>query len=104
MTATHPPTDPSGADLHADKRCTARSSRTAKPCRAFRVPGAVVCKMHSGSAPQVKAAARRRLERAADALVQRLLGSSLDADASDTVALQAIRDALDRAGSGAKQA
>jgi len=36
--------------------------------------------------------------------VQRLLGQALDSDAPDHVALAAIRDALDRAGLGAKQA
>lgn len=43
-----------------------------------------------------------RLQQAADALVQRLLGMALDGDAPDHVALQAIRDALDRAGMSAK--
>jgi hydroxypyruvate isomerase len=54
--------------------------------------------MNGGSAPQVKAAAQRRLEQAADVLVQRLLGFALDGDAPDADALQAIRDALHRAG------
>ncbi|BBX53146.1 hypothetical protein GCM10009645_54040 [Mycolicibacterium poriferae] len=40
--------------------------------------GANVCRVHGGAAPQVKAAARRRLDRAADVLVQRLLGMALD--------------------------
>jgi hypothetical protein len=52
----------------------------------------------------VKAAAQRRLQQAADALVQRLLRFALDGDTPDNVALAAIRDALDRAGLGAKQA
>jgi hypothetical protein len=39
---------------------------------------------------------------AADALVQRLLGFALDGQVPDPVALAAIRDALDRAGLGAK--
>jgi hypothetical protein len=37
-------------------------------------------------------------------LVQRLLGFALDGEAPDAVALTAIRDALDRAGLGAKTA
>jgi hypothetical protein len=64
--------------------------------------GATVCRVHGGSAPQVKAAAKRRLEQAADALVQRLLGFALDGQAPDAVALTAIRDALDRAGISVK--
>lgn len=50
----------------------------------------------------MKAAARRRLDQAADVLVQRLLKFALDGDVADNVALAAIRDALDRAGMGAK--
>ena len=37
-------------------------------------------------------------------LVQRLLGYALDGETTDAIALQAIRDALDRAGLGAKTA
>jgi hypothetical protein len=40
--------------------CTARRSN-GSPCRAPRVSGATVCQAHGGSAPQVIAAARRRL-------------------------------------------
>lgn len=84
-------------------RCTARK-RNGEPCKAMAARGANVCRVHGGSAPQVKAAAKRRLDQAADVLVQRLLGFALDGHAPDAVALAAIRDALDRAGLGAKQA
>lgn len=84
-------------------RCTARR-QDGQPCKAMAARGANVCRVHGGSAPQVKAAARRRLEQAADVLVQRLLGLALDGDASDPVALAAIRDALDRAGLNPKTA
>jgi hypothetical protein len=65
--------------------------------------GGNVCYHHGGNAPQVKAKAQRRLQQAADALVQRLLGFALDCKVAEPVALQAIRDALDPAGLGAKQ-
>jgi hypothetical protein len=42
-------------------RCTAKSSRTGEPCRAWAVRGARVCSAHGGRAPQVAAAAKRRL-------------------------------------------
>jgi hypothetical protein len=84
-------------------RCTARSTRTGEPCKRPAMLGGNVCRSHGGAAPQVKAKAQRRLQQAADALVQRLLGMALDGDTPDHVALQAIRDALDRAGLGAKQ-
>ena len=63
-----------------------------------------MCRAHGGAAPQTRAKAQRRLQQAADVLVQRLLGLALDCEATDAVALQAIRDALDRAGLGTKQA
>jgi len=64
--------------------------------------GAVVCRSHGGAAPQVQKAARRRLEQAADVLVQRLLGIALDGTAPDQVALSAVLGALDRAGLSVK--
>ncbi len=85
-------------DPHAAKRCTAHSSRTGKPCKGFRVPGATVCKMHGGSAPQVKAKARQRLEEAADRMAKRVLGMAENDDIPPAVALAAAKDALDRAG------
>jgi len=63
-----------------------------------------VCRAHGGAAPQTRAKAQRRLAQAADVLVQRLLQFALDGKVADPVALRAIRDALDRAGLGAKQA
>lgn len=90
--------------LAGEVRCTARSSRTGERCKRAAMLGGNVCRSHGGNAPQVKAKAQRRLQQAADALVQRLLGMALDGDTPDHVALAAIRDALDRAGLGAKQA
>ncbi|BBZ34115.1 HGGxSTG domain-containing protein [Mycolicibacterium confluentis] len=86
----------------APVKCSARSSRTGKPCQKYPVAGATVCRTHGGSAPQVQKAARRRLEQAADALVQRLLGIALDGTAPDQVALSAVLAALDRAGLSVK--
>lgn len=82
-------------------RCTARR-QDGQPCKAMAARGANVCRVHGGSAPQVRNAAKRRLEQAADVLVQRLLGFAIDGDVPDAVALAAIRDALDRAGLSAK--
>ena len=79
-------------------KCSARSQRTGKQCNAWAVRGANVCRVHGASAPQVKAAAKRRLDQAADVLVQRLLGFALDGQCEDNTALRAIIAALDRAG------
>lgn len=92
-------------DLQAgETRCTARSKRTGKRCKAPSMLGGNVCRAHGGAAPQTRAKAQRRLAQAADVLVQRLLGLALGGDVPDAIALQAIRDALDRAGLGAKHA
>lgn len=42
--------------------CTAYRRRGRGPCGAWAVRGATVCRMHGGSAPQVKRAAAERLE------------------------------------------
>jgi hypothetical protein len=40
-------------------RCRA-TARTGEPCKRFAIAGGTVCPSHGGSAPQVKAAARKR--------------------------------------------
>src|SRR6185436_1366303 len=84
-------------------KCTARK-RNGEPCRAMAARGATVCRVHGGSAPQVKAAAKRRLEQALDAAAQRLLGFAFDEDVRDVIALAAVNGILDRGGLTAKQA
>lgn len=50
------------ADCPGHARCHAHAKKTGKPCGRGPVPGGTVCSMHGGKAPQVKAAAERRLE------------------------------------------
>lgn len=45
-------------------QCAATSTRSGEQCRASAVHGATVCAAHGGRAPQVKAAAKRRLANA----------------------------------------
>jgi hypothetical protein len=92
------PTHGSGYDARLDhpRRCTAHRSGDGKPCGAWAIRGGFVCRVHSGGAPQVKAAARRRLDHAADLMARQLLNMAIDDNVSDAVKLAAIRDALDR--------
>jgi len=91
-------------ELGLGGQCTARSKRSGERCRLPSMLGSNVCRSHGGAAPATRAKAKRRLEQASDVLVQRLLQFALDGTVADNVALQAIRDALDRAGMGAKHA
>ena len=60
--------------------------------------GQQVCGTHGGRAPQAKAAARRRLDEAADRMAKRLLAFAEREDVPAYVALAATESALDRAG------
>ena len=66
-------------------RCTARSSQTGRRCRKRPMKGATVCETHGGRAPQVKAAAARRLAEQAAAEAVAIYG--LPVDVSPTEAL-----------------
>jgi hypothetical protein len=61
------------------KRCTATSKRTGQRCGLARIPGTTVCAKHGGAAPQVRAAAARRV---AEQKVQKL-AMKLDVDPQD---------------------
>jgi hypothetical protein len=59
---------------HEADRCSARTS-AGRPCRAHPIRGGTVCRVHGGMAPQVRAAAERRLEaRRIDIEAGRLMG------------------------------
>lgn len=60
-------------DLKDDRRCTAKAKGSGERCKRFPVPGATVCVMHGGKAPQVQAAAaERQLEQAAEVEIRKL--------------------------------
>ena len=80
-----------------ERRCKAHSSRTGEQCKNAALKGTTVCRFHGGAARHVKAAARARLDNAADLMARNLLGIALGGE-SESVRLVAIRDALDRSG------
>ncbi len=59
-------------------RCAATAKTTGRPCGRSPVPGATVCRYHGGLAPQVQAAARRRVLAAEAAVELAHLGVSID--------------------------
>lgn len=81
------------------RRCTATSNATGNRCRRSAILGGTVCYVHGGRAPQVKAAAERRLAEAA--VVRRLdeygitpIGSPLEALSRLAEEAVALKDVL----------
>jgi hypothetical protein len=81
-------------------RCVAHR-KNGEQCLKAAIRGANVCRFHGGAAGHVRRKARERIELAADRMAKELLGIATDGQ-SEAVKLNAIRDALDRAGLGAK--
>lgn len=75
-------------------RCQAHTS-SGKPCRAWAIVGGFVCRTHGGSAPQVRAAANRRLLALAPRAVQ-VIADLLEHAESEPVRLKAATELLDR--------
>lgn len=54
-------------------QCVATAKSSGKPCSKPAIPGGTVCRYHGGAAPQVRAAAARRIAEARDMMLSRLL-------------------------------
>ena len=76
--------------------CTAKR-RNGEPCLNYAVQGAKVCRMHGGSAPQVRAAAQVRILMASDLAAKKLVDLMQSPTVDDRVKLSAAKDLLDRA-------
>lgn len=66
-------------------RCVAVSRRTGKPCGSWPVRGSTVCRVHGGGAPQVRAAAARRVAIAEAHKVVARLGGVIGVDPLDAL-------------------
>jgi hypothetical protein len=77
--------------------CTAHR-RDGLRCKGAPIRGATVCRLHGGSAPQVRDAARKRLLAAADPVAARLIEIALNVGTESQHAISAIVQVLNRAG------
>lgn len=76
-------------------RCTAKSTRTGQQCKRAPIRGGTVCATHGGSAPQVRAAAEKRLEELKPAAIQ-YLGWLVTQRDYPSAGLGAAKDIMDR--------
>jgi hypothetical protein len=75
--------------------CTAHRTN-GTPCKRRPIKGGTVCASHGGRAPQVKEAARRRIEAASDRAAAAIVRLMEDPETPHAVKLAAARDLLDR--------
>ncbi len=80
------------------RQCTAKAKGTGKRCRQRPIRGGTVCHKHGGSAPQVKAAAARRLAVLVDPAISVLEKTLRAVNEHPAQALAAAKDVLDRTG------
>lgn len=78
------------------RRCRGHK-KTGERCKQLAMEGGTVCRFHGGAARHVRAAARARLDNAADRMAKHLLRLGESAE-SETVQLGATNSALDRSG------
>lgn len=76
-------------------RCTAKAKSTGRPCSNPAIRGGTVCRLHGGSAPQVKFAAMERLKALQPQAIQ-VLETLINRSEFPTVQMAAVRDVLDR--------
>jgi len=87
--------------VHDGTRCTAKT-RSGRGCKNPPILGGTVCRMHGGSAPQVRAAASRRLLAMVLPALARLDAIVRKPETSDADRLRAIVEVLNRTGFSGK--
>lgn len=106
MAQTHAPRGPIKTRVGGDdlmdavrlmdaKRCTAKSKQSGQRCKRSPHPGAKVCVIHGGGAPQVKQAAMERLRALQHPAVDALQWLITQRD-FPSAAMSAARDVMDR--------
>lgn len=72
------------------RQCRATSTTTGEQCKRAAIKGGVVCHMHGGAAPQVKAAAKRRLalEEARQIVSELSLGTEVETTPEEAILAQ----------------
>lgn len=81
-----------------DRQCTATKHGTENRCKSAAIKGGTVCVYHGGKAPQVRAAANRRLLELVDPALSEMSKILDDKSVPPAVKVTAIKDVLDRAG------
>ncbi len=79
-------------------KCTAKRS-DGQPCKANAIKGGNVCRVHGGSAPQVRAKAQQRLNEAIDPATVELIRLATTAE-NERDRITAIKEIFERAGFG----
>lgn len=92
-----------GSPIRRSTQCTARGKHSKLPCRNDAIRGGNVCRMHGGSAPQVKKKAAQRIMEAADDAAGLLVLFMEDSKNDIKVRTQIAQDLLNRAGFAGKQ-
>lgn len=81
------------------KQCSAMRTDGKTPCGRWAIAGGTVCPKHGGQLPNVKEAARKRIEALAPRATE-VIEELMEGAVSEPVRLGAARDVLDRAGVG----
>jgi hypothetical protein len=79
------------------KKICGKKTRAGKPCQKSPIKGGTVCRLHGGSAPQVKRAAKLRLLELVDPAIATLARIMATSD-NEALRLKAADSILDRGG------
>lgn len=89
--------------MHEKTLCKAHSRRTGEPCKNAAMNGTTVCRMHGGSAPQVRRKAAERIAEAAHDAAALLVQFMEDPKNDKPLRTRIAQDLLNRAGYTGRQ-